>query len=610
MKKHFLCAAILGLLALSVGRLTADDTCIFAVTADDVPPNVLLLLDTGAEMEYIVEHSGYNPAIDYTPNVGEEIEGSNGFFNSRGYVISEEKTYFYLRPIVDSSFNKSTTQGVSTPGGGITWSINGRTLNLPKYASSTVDANGIKDNQSPKPFRYSKNYLNYLFFGGYTDHSSVDNGTDLPAVSRLYMAKKAIFQMARQTANKAKFGLYHFIDTPTRAQPIKMVVQTPLAANPAENILSSEFVNNVNNMASGTYSPLARGLSFIGSEFESASFGWNDYDMDAYCQKNFAMVISAGVPSEPSSLNTKSVPATPFSDFDGDASGIGEGKIKINENIYDIPVNVRGTTYLDDIATYLYEHDIPKKVEGYQNLYTYTVGVMATEKSRAFLANTSNNGNGNKNLYNADDPEYGKFHFDADSPDAIADALIAALNSILSRTATFTAPVVPVTRTASGDYIYLAFFKPLEGNFWEGNITKFGLNTNNEIVDKNGAPATWPNGAMRDTAEPYWATRNWADSSKGNHMANGSRDIYTYLGTNSDLTATANQFSVDNDDLTPAILGTPVKGSSPRDNLINYIRGADSYDEDQDANITENRRLITGDALHVEPAVFAYSYRK
>ncbi|NLC71602.1 MAG: hypothetical protein GX751_09630, partial [Desulfuromonadaceae bacterium] len=42
----------------------------------------------------------------------------------------------------------------------------------------------------------------------------------------------------------------------------------------------------------------------------------------------------------------------------------------------------------------------------------------------------------------------------------------------------------------------------------------------------------------------------------------------------------------------------------------NYIRGADSYDEDQDANITENRRLITGDALHVEPAVFAYSYRK
>ena len=32
----------------------ADDTCVFSITADDIPPNIVLLLDSGAEMEQIV----------------------------------------------------------------------------------------------------------------------------------------------------------------------------------------------------------------------------------------------------------------------------------------------------------------------------------------------------------------------------------------------------------------------------------------------------------------------------------------------------------------------------------------------------------------------------
>ena len=31
-----------------------DDTCAFMVTADDVPPNIVILLDNGAVMEEIV----------------------------------------------------------------------------------------------------------------------------------------------------------------------------------------------------------------------------------------------------------------------------------------------------------------------------------------------------------------------------------------------------------------------------------------------------------------------------------------------------------------------------------------------------------------------------
>jgi type IV pilus assembly protein PilY1 len=120
----------------------------------------------------------------------------------------------------------------------------------------------------------------------------------------------------------------------------------------------------------------------------------------------------------------------------------------------------------------------------------------------------SNNGNGKKNLYDSTDIYYGKYHFVAEDPDQLAPAILAAVMDIISQTNSFTAPVVPVTRTTSGNRIYMAFFKPDETNFWEGNLTKFALSPDLEIIDKNNASATWPNGAIRDEAEPFWQTKD------------------------------------------------------------------------------------------------------
>jgi type IV pilus assembly protein PilY1 len=254
------------------------------------------------------------------------------------------------------------------------------------------------------------------------------------------------------------------------------------------------------------------------------------------------------------------------------------------------------------------------KTDGFQNITTYTVGFMATLESRLLMINTSNNGNGNTNLANSADPEYGKYHFDATSADGLSQAILDAVNSIISRTSSFTAPVVPVTRTTSGNKIYMAFFKPLEENFWEGNVTKFGLNAANEIIGSDGNPATWPNGSMRDTAKPYWSTIDWADISQSNGIHNNNRKIYTYLGATDNLTDSANSFATDNAELTGMILGHPtdinVNGNpvTGRDKVINYFRGADILDEDGDTDVTENRSVITGDVLHSEPLVFTYEY--
>jgi len=163
---------------------------------------------------------------------------------------------------------------------------------------------------------------------------------------------------------------------------------------------------------------------------------------------------------------------------------------------------------------------------------------------------------------------------------------------------TFMAPVVPAAKTISGDNIYMAFFKPGEENFWEGKVTKYGISSDSRVVDANGDPATWPNGAMRDDAVPYWSTIDWADVTKNNYIHSSNRNIYTYLKS-------LIRFESSNANLTATILGNPIRSTS---DIINYVRGADVLDEDGDSDVTENRSIITGDVLHSEPSIFQYRY--
>ncbi|MEJ2656230.1 MAG: PilC/PilY family type IV pilus protein [Desulfobacterales bacterium] len=178
------------------------------------------------------------------------------------------------------------------------------------------------------------------------------------------------------------------------------------------------------------------------------------------------------------------------------------------------------------------------------------------------------------------------------------DAMGIPGGGILSRTSTFIAPVVPMTRTTSGDKIYMAFFKPGKDNFWPGNVAKYGISADSRIMDVNGNPATGPSGAVKDDAVPYWATIDWADDTKTNYIHNAKRKIYTRL-------TSLTPFTSANGNLTAAILGNPNRSVA---DVINYVRGADVFDEDGDGNFTENRAVITGDVLHGAPSIFKYRY--
>ncbi|MFH1935169.1 MAG: PilC/PilY family type IV pilus protein [Pseudomonadota bacterium] len=161
---------------------------------------------------------------------------------------------------------------------------------------------------------------------------------------------------------------------------------------------------------------------------------------------------------------------------------------------------------------------------------------------------------------------------------------------------TFTAPVVPVSRTTSSNKVYLAFFYPGEGNFWAGNVIKLGISADGDIVDANGAIATWPNGVIKEEAVPFWATIDWAAPHKSNYIHNSSRKIYTYLGASTDLTDDTNEFNSSNTALTAPILGNPDNHTTEQ--LIDFVRGADVDGQ--------NRAVITGDVQHSEPLVIDY----
>jgi Tfp pilus tip-associated adhesin PilY1 len=662
---------MLAILILAGKPVLSDDTCIFQVSSsDDVPPNIVLLLDNGAEMEHIIWHDAYDNSIDYTPAVDpantitwKDGSTSNGFANEKGYAIVTQGGKKYIVKILDNLQPDSYTKGYMQSSAS-TFTINGRTITLPANPSAAVDADGIKDNATI--FRYSKNYLNWIFFstgaGSYIDASSVDNGTDLPSKSRFYYAKKAIFTVAELTQRKAKFGIYAFTSSSKGAsnvQPLGFVYDTA-------GVVDSNFVNNINNLGTFNYSPLAEGLASVGGYYASPS----SKVVGEYCQKNFVIVISSGVSSEDQAAAAGSFPDA-LDNYDADS----EGNVNVDTVTYTVPKNINGSSYLDDVAWYLFSHDVVDYQPGYQNVFTYTIGFMGNTESNAYLTNASNNGNGNLNLYNTSDKEYGKYHFEAENPDKLAEVLLDAINAILSKTSSFTAPVVPVTKTTSGDRIYLAFFKPGKNNFWEGNITKFYVSDDGEILGADETtPATYPNGAIIDGVAPYWATKNWADTSKPNYIHNSARNMYTYLGASNDLTHTSNEFS--SGTVTPALLTTYADAAGPLEltnitgtfqvgdvmtgldssatatitskspatgsdiyasysglsgsfrageivngsisgavgtianagtsELINYIRGADVYDENEDANISENRNIICGDPLHSEPVIVNY----
>lgn len=205
-------------------------------------------------------------------------------------------------------------------------------------------------------------------------------------------------------------------------------------------------------------------------------------------------------------------------------------------------------------------------------------------------------------------------YYTADTASQLTSALSNIINGVQDVNSTFVAPGVTVDRFSKLTHrndLYLALFKPKTTPRWEGNMKRYELNGNPvTLFDKNdNAAMDGSTGAFKDSAQSYWS-----DSPDGNNVSMGGaahkldhtdRNVYTNVSGNT-LTSIGNKFHKDNDELLESHFGLDQSESSRKDLLIDWSRGMDVDDEDND-DLYNDTRYHIGDPLHSQPQIVTYN---
>lgn len=283
-------------------------------------------------------------------------------------------------------------------------------------------------------------------------------------------------------------------------------------------------------------------------------------------------------------------------------------------------LNGNGTIELNEVAKYLYNIDLnggTSKIK--QNIKTYSIGFTF---GHPLLVETARKGGG----------EYFYVH----SSQSFEVSFTKFITAILAESTSYVAPVVPISqmeRTSSGNQMYLAMFKPTEKNFWRGNIKKYCIASKNssgqiidcsgnvvsdttvkfaDILDANGLPVIDSQNKIKNTAQSYWSTtpdgQNADAGGVGEKLLQiepSARRIYTYFGSNPII---SNPNAFDTLNITPELLGLPPGDDLGRNNLVNFIRGYDSYYENEinPQGPGNKKDWILGSFIHSRPVVIHY----
>jgi type IV pilus assembly protein PilY1 len=302
--------------------------------------------------------------------------------------------------------------------------------------------------------------------------------------------------------------------------------------------------------------------------------------MEFGCQKNFTVLLTDGAPTGDVGANAKILALPGFDTIvGGSCDGSGDGRC------------------LDDMAQYMHEADLAPSLPGQQNVTTYTIGFAA---DLPILASTAARGGG--------------AYYTVDDTASLSTALTDIVTSILDTQTTFISPTVAVNsfnRTRNANDLFISVFRATGAVHWPGNLKKYRLRpTDGKILDVNGNPAIDPaTDFFNEGARSYWS-----DVTDGPEVTLGgaaheiptpvTRKVLTYLG-DSILNSATNQVIRGNAAIDATLLGIGQPGDPSRDDLIDFIRGVDVTDADQDNNTTEPRNQM-GDPLHSKPVAMIY----
>jgi type IV pilus assembly protein PilY1 len=550
------------------------DTDLYVLSGVNIPPNVLIILDSSASMDEVssgqiydstIDYSAYNPSTVYSGNAVYTKSGSKWVLwaNDVNTISCEDLRNNYLIPY-------------------------GEAIN---YSNSVLGC-GI----SKKDFQ-TGNFMNFLQLnvgpGGSRPRFGLANG-----IIHSYINTNGGVRFAVMAFNNDSTGKTVKYNSGTKEE----YVLNPSGSEEANGARLLGFVDenkngktdlfsNLAGLKNETWSPLAESLYETGIYFQKRTSAITETSyasspVQYYCQKNYVLIISDGDPTK----DTHSI----LSSLIGDQTGDGKsGK-------------------LDDVAKYLYGLDLSGGQSSMgQNIKTYTIGFSLTHK---LMEDTAKAGGGK--------------YFYVWSSQSFNIAFQAFIAEVLKESTSYVAPVVPISQMESfksGNQMYLAMFKPTPTSFWKGNIKKYSIATEKssdckgasvnvgDVLDLNGCLVMGStNNNIKISATSYWSSMpDGEDVEKGglgeilkNRIA--SRNIYTYLGSNANLYDSSNALALSNGAIIPTLLGLASGDTTGRDKIINFIHGFDSYDENMNGNVSEKRKWILGSFIHSRPVVVHY----
>ena len=444
---------------------------------------------------------------------------------------------------------------------------------------------------------YTANYINYYHA------TTADVGTETK--TRLEIAKETIDELLTATPGvdfgMLLFNLNAFKEGDRDGGRIVSGIKTMTDAN------RQELLNTLQEIDAETNTPLCESLMEAKRYYAGDAVVYGIKDTD-YKSNSFEYI--ANTPPRDKSIESNSKYITPYDECsdivytilitDGvpTLDNFADDEIKALESTVQPYTFASGTkNYLPVLSSWMFNHDINPNLDGKQTSRLFTIGFgdSAVDEAGGLLQAAADNGGGN--------------YYAARDSAALAAALQGTLLEILRVNTTFTSPSVASNnfdRTRSLDAVYYAMFLPDSGTRWTGNLKKLKL-SGNQLLDKNGNNAIdAKTGAITDSAFTYWNDSGVAD---GNQVAEGGvaaqlqvqqqRNFYTNAnGALTELKATLADYLVD-------ALASGLDVETVKSN-INWARGIDVDDDDNDGDKTDLRRNLMGDPLHSKPLVLSY----
>lgn len=357
--------------------------------------------------------------------------------------------------------------------------------------------------------------------------------------------------------------------------------------------------------------------------------GWgasSPIDTDVWCKPNHIVFLTDGDPNKTGGMTSY--------------EGVDCSQNELVDNSWNIAANSDGSGLCSHtIAEWGYGHqpltgsawtdadddDDSKKQP--KNVITHTVGMFVTAGSNReeYLIDISERSPdedhpisthpnadyaGGYDTGDPEDPFTGGRYYPAND----ASELLAAFQAIVDSASTdfkivYTSPNIPINTdnvATSGSEIYVPMFKPEAETLWKGNVKKYRITYNDttdelDLKDQNSNDVV--NSALQfQSVVDYWndGTADGGETLVGGAASKftGTRTLYTYLGTNTDLTDSANRLAQSNTAITEAMLG--VGSATERDSLLYWANWLES-------DGTTARTGSMGAPLHSQPVVVRYT---